>query len=130
MAISLRNFLSLILQNTPLPELLAFNIGRVKQHEQDCTIESQKAEIRLLKQQLADQAQLLKAKIDKDISVDDEGTIASDRNDNTSGETAGKSTSKLSKIFSAIDNSADEKRIKLKPLTLRNGRHKHHQADH
>ena len=113
LAISLRNFLSLILQNTPLPELLAFNIGRVKQHEQDCTIESQKAEIRLLKQQLADQAQLLKAKIDKDISVDDEGTIASDRNDNTSGETAGKSTSKLSKIFSAIDNSADEKRIRL-----------------
>ena len=51
-----------------------------------------KAEIRLLKQQLADQAQLLKAKIDKDISVDDDGTIASDRNDNTSGETAGKGT--------------------------------------
>ena len=106
-------FLSLILQNTPLPELLAFNIGRVKQHEQDCTIESQKAEIRLLKQQLADQAQLLKAKIDKDVSVDNDGTIASNRNDNTNDETAAKSTSKLSKIFSAIDNSTDEKRIRL-----------------
>ena len=101
------------MQNTPLPELLAFNIGRVKQHEQDCTIESQKAEIRLLKQQLADQAQLLKAKIDKDISVDNDGTIVSNRNVDTNDETAAKSTSKLSKIFSAIDNSTDEKRIRL-----------------
>ena len=62
---------------------------------------------------MADQAQLLKAKIDKDVSVDNDGTIVSNRNVDTNDETAAKSTSKLSKIFSAIDNSTDEKRVRL-----------------
>ena len=53
LAISLQNFLTLILQNTPMPKLMAFNIGRVERHEQECLIRSQRAEITLLKRQLA-----------------------------------------------------------------------------
>lgn len=53
LAISLKNFLNLILQNIPMPKLMGFNIGRIQQHEQECVIESQKSEIRLLKRQLA-----------------------------------------------------------------------------
>ena len=148
LAISLRNFLNLILQNTPLPKLMAFNIGRVQRYEQECIIESQKAEIRLLKKQLLQRDQgkkkkntdiigdmisktgldeagdidlnekEAKAKVkqnDKDIIIIDNGnddntrklpfeSVISDKKSNTS---------KLSEIFSSVDNSNNQTRGKL-----------------
>jgi WD repeat-containing protein 91 len=131
--ISLQNFLNLILQNTPLPKLMAFNIGRVQRYEQECIIESQKAEIRLLKKQLLEKSEGRNQEVKQSIPsvvVKEEEEEEEEENGkravnspvrgiNQIDDSVYKSnqeeitSSKLSKIFSSVDNDNTPKREKL-----------------